>query len=105
MFHQPQAQSQRRAPIALPLEHAIPIADGDRDRPHFDAMRPRIAHQLRRGVEAHWLTVDERRAKRRRFVMFQPRGSIDEQCEAGRMRFRKSILAEAQYLVEYLLSE
>src|SRR5882757_3626028 len=68
-------------------------------------MRPRIAHQLRRCVEAHRLAVDERRAECRRFVMLQPRGGVDEQCEARTVSFRKSIFSEPQYLIEYLLRE
>src|SRR5450631_874631 len=101
MLDHPQAQSQCRAAILQRLERAIPIADGNVDRPQLDAMRPRIAHQLRGCVETHRLTVDERRAERRRFVMFQPGGCVDEQCEASRMRLRKSILSESQYLIEY----
>ena len=87
----------------MPLERAIPVAEGDRDRAHLDAMRPRIAHQLRRCVEAHGLTVDERRAERRGVMMFQPGGGIDEERKARRMRLRKSIFAESQNLVEYLV--
>src|SRR5258708_33055614 len=86
MLAHPYTQRQCRAAIGPPLERAIPIADGNVDRPQLDAMRPRIAYQLRGCVETHRLAVDQRRAECRRFVMFQPGGDVDEQCEARRMR-------------------
>src|ERR1700722_12756045 len=103
MLDHPQTQPQCRAAIVPPLERAIPSADGNVDRPHLDTMRPCIAHQLRRCVETHRLAVDERRAERRRLVMFQPRRDVDEQCEARGMRLRKSVFPKPQYLIEYLL--
>src|SRR5258708_33590978 len=105
MLAHPYTQRQCRAAIGPPLERAIPIADGNVDRPQLDAMRPRIAHQVRRCVEAHRLAVDERRTERRRFVMFQPGGDVDEQREARTVGFRKSIFPKPQYLIEYLLRE
>src|ERR1700676_1165098 len=105
MLDHPQTQPQGRAAIVPPLERAIPIADGNVDRPYLDTMRPRIAHQLRGRVETHRLAVDQRRAECRRFVMFQPGGNVDEQCEACTVRLRKSVFPEPQYLIEYLLRE
>ena len=48
----------------------------------LDAVRTRIAHQLRGRVKAHRLTVDERGAKGRRLVALQPGGGVDQQREA-----------------------
>src|SRR5450631_4375329 len=103
MFDHPQTQPQCRAAIVPPLERAIPIADCNIDRPYLDAMRPRIAHQLRGCVETHRLAVDERRTESRRLVMFQPGGDVDEQREARAVRLRKSVFPKPQYLIEYLL--
>src|SRR5580704_6983812 len=103
MLDHPQTQPQCRAAIVPPLERAIPIADGNVDRPYLDAMRPRIAHQLRGRVETHRLAVDERGAECRRFVMFQPGGDVDEQREARTVRLREAVFAKPQYLIEYLL--
>src|SRR5260370_13917086 len=64
-----------------------------------------IAHQLSRCIEPHGLAIDERRAKRRRLVMFEPSGGVHEKCKARGMRFRKAIFAEPQYLLEYLMRE
>ena len=49
-------------------------------------MRARVAHQLRRRVKAHGLAIDERRAKCRRLVAFQPRGGVNEEREARGVR-------------------
>src|SRR3984893_11140485 len=105
MLDHPQAQSQCRAAIVPPLAAAIPIADANVHRPSLDAMRPCIAHQLRGCVETHRLAVDERRAECRRFVVLQPGGDVDEQCEARAVRLRKSVFSKPQYLIEYLLRE
>ncbi|HXI49639.1 MAG TPA: hypothetical protein VNH39_13755, partial [Steroidobacteraceae bacterium] len=68
-------------------------------------MRARIAHQLRRRIKAHRLAVDQRGAKRRRLVMLQPCGGVDQEGEACGMTFRKAVFAKTQYLIEYLVSE
>ena len=68
-------------------------------------MRARVAHELRRCIKAHGLTVDERRAECRRLMALQPGGRVDQQGKARRMRFRKAIFAEAEDLVEYLPGE
>ena len=65
----------------------------------------RVAHQLGRRIKAHRLAVDEGRAKCRRFVVLEPGGGIDQQREAGGVRFRKAVFAEPQYLIEYLMRE
>src|SRR5205085_2628903 len=70
-----------------------------------DTVAPRIADELRRRVEAHRLRIDERRAKRRRFVTLQPCRDVHEQGERRRMRFRETVLAEALYLLTHLLRE
>src|SRR5712675_3591758 len=103
MLHQAQPQAQRRPAVGSRFEGAIPAAAHRIDGAYLDAMGARIAHQLRRRIETHRLTVDEGRAKCRRLVMFEPGRGVYQQCKASRVRFRESVFAEPQYLIEYLM--
>src|SRR5579862_2368668 len=105
MLHQAQPQAQRRPLVGPPLERAIPAADHRVDGAHLHAMGARIAHQLRRRIESHRLTVDEGCAKCRRLVVLEPGGAVYEEGEARGVGFRKAVLPEPQYLIEYLMSE
>ena len=49
--------------LADRLERAIPARGVDAHRPHLDAVVARVAHDLGRGIEPHWLGVEERRAE------------------------------------------
>ena len=86
-------------------EAAVPVAMAHIDRQHLDAMRARIAHQLRRRVEAHRLAVQQRREKGVGVVALDPAADIDQQREAGRVALRKAVLAEALDLLEDALGE
>ena len=68
-------------------------------------MAPRILHQLRRGVEAHRLAVEQRADEGRRVVAFEPGGGVGQQREAGGMRFGKAVAGEAFQLAEQALRE
>ena len=72
---------------------------------HLDAVLPRIAHDLRRGIEAHRLAVEQRRSEDRGVVALQPGRDIDEQREGGGVAFGKAIFAEALDLLEAALGE
>ena len=63
---------QSRATCFLFFQRAIPIAHRHVDRAHFDAMAPRIGHQLRRRVETHRLRIEQRTAKSRRLIVLEP---------------------------------
>jgi len=64
-----------------------------------------IAHQLRRRIKTHGLGVQDGGAEDIRIISLQPTGGIDEQCEGGRMAFRKTIFAKALNLPEAALGE
>ena len=44
------------------FQRAIPVAVAHVDRPHLDAVPPRVLHDLARRVEAHRLRIDQRAA-------------------------------------------
>ena len=85
------------------LQPALPVAVIDANRAYFDAMPARILYQLRWGIKAHWLAVEQGGDKGRRMVTFQPGRDIHQQGEAGRVRFGKAIFAKAQHLLINLL--
>ena len=61
----PQAEAQGEAAGAssVGLQGAVPIAAIDVGRAHRNPVLPRVAHDLRRGVEAHGLAVEQRRGE------------------------------------------
>ena len=91
------------APRAPRLQRAVPVAVIDVDRAHLDAVLARVAHDLRRRVEAHRLAVEQRRGEDVGVVAFEPGRDIDEQREAGGMALGKAVIAEALDLVEAAL--
>ena len=68
-------------------------------------MVARVAHELRRRVEAHRLTVQERAREDRRIVALQPRRDVGQLREAGGVALRKAVLAESLDLAEAALGE
>ena len=58
-------------------------------------MFPRIAHDLRRGVEAHRLGIQQRAGEDAGVMALDPGGGIDQQRKAGGMAFGKAVAAEA----------
>ena len=77
----------------------------DADRPHFNAVIARVAHQLRRRIEPHGLAVDERAGESRGFMTLEPRGAVHQQRETRGVRLGKAVFAEALYLAEDLPRE
>jgi hypothetical protein len=57
-------------------------------------MLARIAHDLRRGVEAHRLGVQQRAGEDAGVVPLDPGRGIDQQREAGRVAFGEAVAAE-----------
>src|SRR5690606_2183450 len=87
------------------LERAVPAACANVARQHADAVLARRAHELRRRVKPHRLTVQQRAAERGGLVTFEPRRDVDEQREARCVRLGEAVLAEALYLAEDLPRE
>ena len=75
------------------------------DRPHLDAVLARVAHQLRRRVEAHRLAVEQRREEGVGVVALDPAADVGEQREAGGVALREAVFAEALDLLEDALGE
>ena len=93
-----QTQAHRHA-LTGRLERARISARLHIDGARLNAMALRVLQQLRRLVKAHGLAVEQRRKKGRRLVALEPGRHIGEQGEAGRMRFGKTVIAKAQYLL------
>ncbi len=105
-----QAEAQRIAAagpvrLAAGLQRAVPVRAVDVGRAHLDAVLAGVAHDLRRGVEAHRLAVQERAGEDRRVVALQPGRDIDQEREARRVALREAVLAEALDLAEAALGE
>ncbi len=101
-LHLAKAEAKRTmgAAIALWLERTVPIAQIDIDGMHLDAMRLRVAHDLRRRIEAHGLAVEQRAGEDLGMKAFEPGRDIDEEREARGMRKGKAVVAEAFDLLE-----
>ena len=95
-----QAQPQRAA-----FQRAIPVAGVHVDRAHLDAVLAGVAHQLGRRIKTHRLAVEQRRGERGRIVMLQPGRDVDQQREAGGVRFGKAVFAEAADLPKHRFGE
>src|SRR6476661_7428552 len=87
------------------LQRAIPIAEIDVDGADLDAVRPRIAHELRRLIKAHRLAVEDGGAEHVRVAAFDPGRGIDQERKARRMAFGKAVFAEALDLAEAVFGE
>src|SRR4051812_35554615 len=77
------------------LQRAIPIRKIHIRRPYFDAVFLRVAHDLRRGVKPHRLTIEQRCRKHVRIAALHPSRGIDQVSEARRMAFGKAVAAES----------
>ncbi len=60
----------------------------------FDAVRARVAHQLRRLIKAHRLAVEDGGAEHVRIAAFDPRRGVNQKRKARRMAFGKAVFAE-----------
>ena len=63
-------------------------------------MLARVAHQLRRRVEAHRLGVEQAAEEGVGVMALDPAADVGEQREAGGVAFRKAVFAEALDLLE-----
>src|SRR5947199_10129707 len=91
---------QATAWCARRFKSAIPVGSIDIHRPDFDAVFLGIAHDLRHRVKSHRLAVQQSRSEHIRITAFNPSRDIDENCEARRVAFRKTVVAEAFDLIE-----
>src|SRR4029077_5549754 len=87
------------------FERAVPIAEIHIRRPYLDVVLARVAHELGRLIEAHRLAVEDRGAEDVRVVALDPGRHIDEEREARRMAFGKSVFAKTLDLAEAVLGE
>ncbi len=87
------------------FDRAVPPAHGGVDGQHAHAVAARVLHQLRRGIKAHGLRVEQRGQEAGRLVAFEPAAEVRQLGEAVGMAFRKAIFAEAQHLLEDALGE
>src|SRR6516165_11756686 len=68
----------RAIAIAGLFQRIVGEREGNIDLAHLDAVLAGIADDLRRGVKAHRLRVEQSAAERIGMVMFQPGRDIDE---------------------------
>ena len=68
-------------------------------------MFARVADNLRRCIEPHWLGIEQGAGEDIRIAAFDPGRCIDEQSERGRVAFGKAIGAEAFDLFETAFGE
>src|SRR5690606_26973850 len=87
------------------FQRAVPSRGIDTDRANLDAILARIAHDLRGGVEAHGLAVEQRGTEDLGMPAFQPGTGIRDKREAGGRGFGKTIAAETLELANDLLGE
>src|SRR5262249_47817273 len=102
---QPEAEAHSVAPAVGRLQCAVPFAEIDVDATHLDAVLARVAHELRRLIEAHRLAVDDGGAEDVGIVALDPGRGIDEQREARSMAFGEAVFAKAFDLAEAVLGE
>ena len=85
------------------LNRAIPNTMVNINGQDLHAVRFGIGHQLRRSVETHRQTVDNRCAKRGRVVMLQPSRNVNEFGKTGGVRLGETVFAKPANLTEHLL--
>src|SRR5690606_34521887 len=85
------------------LQRAVPVRMIDVDRPDLDAMVAGVADELRRGIEAHRLRIEDRGAENVGIEGLEPAGGIDEDGEGGGMAFGEAVIAEALDLAKTAL--
>src|SRR5690606_34259477 len=95
----------RRHAVARFLQRAAGLARQHADAADPDAVLARIAHQLRRRIEAHRLAVEHRGEEGGRLVPLDPAADVGELGEARRMALGKAVLAEALDLPEDAVGE
>ena len=68
-------------------------------------MGARVAHQLRRRIEPHGLTVEQRAGEDRGLVALEPGGVVHQQCKAHGVRLWKAVFTKSQHLLVDALRE
>src|SRR3546814_18625472 len=91
----------RRPPRSTRTDTLFPYTTLFRsDRAHLDPMPLRIAHELRGGVQAHRLRIEDAAREDRGMMAFQPRRHIDELGEGLGMAFGNAVTAETPDMFE-----
>ena len=72
---------------------------------HDHTVAAGVAHERVRRPEPHRLGVEQRRTERRRFVVLDPRGRVDEVGEAHRVRLGEAVVGERLHLHEQLVGD
>src|SRR5260221_14579262 len=101
----PRGERDIRRSLLSRLQRAIPFAVIDVDCAQCDAVLARVADDLRRGVEAHRLAVEQRGGEDGGIVAVDPGRDIDGEREAGGVALREAVAAEALDLLEAALGE
>ena len=70
LFDLAEPKSQREAAVAVGFHRVVPEAGIDADRADLNAMFAGIPHDLRGGVEAHWLGIEQSAGKDAGVVAF-----------------------------------
>ena len=105
-LHQPEAEAKRVPAFSgRRLQDAVPRARIDVHRPNLHPVRPRIAHDLGGGVEAHRLAVEQRAGEYVRITALEPGRGVHQDGEARRMALGEAVLPEPFDLPPALLGE
>ena len=94
-----------KARIGAALQRRVPSRALHIDPAHGNAVVGGVAEDLRRGVEAHRLTVEKRGREGGWLVPLEPGACVDEVREARRVGFWKSVSRETLDLLEDLPRE
>ena len=87
------------------LQRAVPVAGGDVDRAHFDAVAAGVLHELAGGVEAQRLAVEHGGQEGGGLVALEPAAHVHQQRKAGGVALGEAVFAEAFDLLEDALGE
>src|SRR5260370_5891639 len=101
----PQGERGWNSGVIYRPQRAIPFAGIDVDFAHGDAVLAGVADDLRRGVEAHRLAVEQRGGEAGGIAAFDPGRDVDEEREAGGVALREAVAAEALDLLEAAFRE
>jgi hypothetical protein len=98
------AEPDRKATVAGGrLQRSFPTRGCNAHRPHVDTVFDGVRDNLRRGVEAHWLAVEQRRTDVR-MPALEPGTGVGDQRKRRSMTFRKAMRFELE-LPEGLFDE
>jgi hypothetical protein len=100
-----QAEPDRKATVAGGrFQRSLPTRGCNAHRPHADTVFDGIRDNLRRGVEAHWLAVEQRRTDVR-MPALEPGAGVGDQRKRRSMTFRKAMRFERFEWPEGLFDE